>query len=454
MMTIDQNQEFVFDVFLSHSSKDQEIVREIAIRLKQDGIRVWFDEWELVPGDHFPTKIHYGFENSRVLVLFMSANGFGSDWVEFESQATRSRDPLNKNGRFIPVRLDDAPIKDSLAPFIYIDWYSQNREQEYLKLLARCRPQMKPTSKPSFTLEGHSQPVTAIKWLTHSTSLLSTSFDGTVRRWNLPRGTDQKHQHRILWRSRDRVLAMALRSDDAVAVFSRDGDITVLNPPKWVPGKQKLRQVTRNPTVHSAAWLSDGSLITAEDDGITRITDHSGTIQRKLVGHTNLVRTILAIHGRNLVVTGSHDRSIRVWDIVTGEQLSCRHNAHKDDINALCRIGTNTFASSGDDGRIGLWRLNAPGKGISSIGSLDGHKGYVIELSVSRDEQLLASKSNRRVCLWSLKTRLLVDEIEEPMEVSWPVGLAFHPRENLLATLGSEGRSIRIWKYLDTGTIV
>ena len=32
------------------------------------------------------------------------------------------RNPLNKERRFIPLRLDDAPIKGSLARFLYINW--------------------------------------------------------------------------------------------------------------------------------------------------------------------------------------------------------------------------------------------------------------------------------------------------------------------------------------------
>jgi hypothetical protein len=33
-----------FDVFLSHSAKDKAVVSELAERLRQDGLKVWFDE--------------------------------------------------------------------------------------------------------------------------------------------------------------------------------------------------------------------------------------------------------------------------------------------------------------------------------------------------------------------------------------------------------------------------
>src|SRR6266849_622432 len=129
------SRQFIFDVFLCHSSKDKEVVRELADRLERDGVRVWFDEWELKAGDSIPDKIEEGLENSRVLLFCMSASAFGSDWAQLESQTFRFRDPLNKERRFIPLRLDDAPIKGSLAQFLYISWLPEEREQEYAKLL-------------------------------------------------------------------------------------------------------------------------------------------------------------------------------------------------------------------------------------------------------------------------------------------------------------------------------
>ena len=43
--------QFPFDVFLSYGPKDKTAVRAVAKRLVADGLRVWFDEWVLRPGD-------------------------------------------------------------------------------------------------------------------------------------------------------------------------------------------------------------------------------------------------------------------------------------------------------------------------------------------------------------------------------------------------------------------
>jgi hypothetical protein len=153
----DMANEFQFDVFLSHSAKDKAVVRELAARLKQDGVRVWLDEEQIKPGDSIPAKIEDGLEHSRVLacpavafgrrrMLCMSANAFGSDWAQLACPAVASqrrrkagtcgrrnlrfRDPLNQGRRFIPLRLDNAPIKGSLAQFLYINWRPPERERQ------------------------------------------------------------------------------------------------------------------------------------------------------------------------------------------------------------------------------------------------------------------------------------------------------------------------------------
>ena len=39
-----------FDVFLSHNGKDKPAVKSLGAALKQRGLSVWLDEWELRPG--------------------------------------------------------------------------------------------------------------------------------------------------------------------------------------------------------------------------------------------------------------------------------------------------------------------------------------------------------------------------------------------------------------------
>jgi len=102
--------DFKYDVFLSHSSKDKPVVRELANRLKKDKLRVWFDESDsLSPRERAGVR-EEALDHSRVLVLCMSANAFGSEWAQLEASTFRFRDPLNQERRFIPLRLDEVRI--------------------------------------------------------------------------------------------------------------------------------------------------------------------------------------------------------------------------------------------------------------------------------------------------------------------------------------------------------
>jgi hypothetical protein len=128
-----------YDVFLSHSSADKPVVRELAERLKAAGLRVWFDDWNIRPGDHISTAIEEGLEHSAVLLFCMSAQAFGSDWVSLEGHTAIFRDPQNLERRFVPLRLDGAPIKAMLRGYAYIDWQSEaDRQAQLGRLLQAC----------------------------------------------------------------------------------------------------------------------------------------------------------------------------------------------------------------------------------------------------------------------------------------------------------------------------
>jgi hypothetical protein len=100
-------QQFKYDVFLSHASADKAAVRELAERLKGDGLRVWFDEWVIQPGDSIPLAIEQVLESSPSLVAGLSQAAFDSEWVTPERHTALFRDPTNQQRRFIPLQLDD-----------------------------------------------------------------------------------------------------------------------------------------------------------------------------------------------------------------------------------------------------------------------------------------------------------------------------------------------------------
>ncbi len=108
---------FSFDVFLSHNSKDKAQVRRLAQRLRDAGLRVWFDEWIILPGDDIYLSIEHGLEASRTLILCLSPNALASDWVGLERSTLLFRDPSNQGRRFIPLLLADCKLPDALRHY-------------------------------------------------------------------------------------------------------------------------------------------------------------------------------------------------------------------------------------------------------------------------------------------------------------------------------------------------
>ena len=74
-----------FDVFISHASEDkEEVVRPLAQALRDSGLSVWYDEFELRIGDSLRRKIDRGLASSRFGIVVLSKAFFGKGWPEYE----------------------------------------------------------------------------------------------------------------------------------------------------------------------------------------------------------------------------------------------------------------------------------------------------------------------------------------------------------------------------------
>jgi hypothetical protein len=140
---------FTYDVFLSHNSRDKPQVRKLADRLKEAGLRVWFDDWVIKPGDDIYLAIERGLEAARVQVLCLSPAALGSEWVTLERSTVLFRDPSNSGHRFVPLLLADCTLPDTLRRYKYVD-FRQETPAAFDELLAACREETEAaTPKPN-----------------------------------------------------------------------------------------------------------------------------------------------------------------------------------------------------------------------------------------------------------------------------------------------------------------
>lgn len=74
-----------YDVFISHASEDKDdVVRPLAMELQQQGLKVWYDEFELKIGDSLRRKIDKGLANSRFGIVVLSKDFIRKGWTNYE----------------------------------------------------------------------------------------------------------------------------------------------------------------------------------------------------------------------------------------------------------------------------------------------------------------------------------------------------------------------------------
>ena len=77
-----------WDFFISHSSTDKELIaRPLAVALRERGQRVWFDDFEVKPGDSLAQVIDFGTRASLFGIIVVSRDFFGRKWTEAELDA-------------------------------------------------------------------------------------------------------------------------------------------------------------------------------------------------------------------------------------------------------------------------------------------------------------------------------------------------------------------------------
>src|SRR6185369_3732567 len=434
---------------LSHSSKDKEVVREIAERLREDGLRVWFDEREIKPHStkaFREKKTEEGLEHSRVLVLCLSQHAVGADWPQLEAGTFRFRDPLNKERRFIPLRLDEVPIKGALAHFSYIYWLTKGPRREYAKLLGSCRPssgrrvvRSKAAPKHSaesmiqldsganiFSLNFNSDGSRAVTisnnsivlwdlktglgiktirifgrtlyglaWSQATGQVLSSDSGGSIRLWDLQggqelAGTDFENGSRWAWgvawdNDRNRALAGFERGE--VIVWYATGGWYVLGG--------------HTDGVTSVAFSADGQCaVSGSLDKTVRIWDlPSRRCLRVFEGHTDSVLCVAFSADRHRAISGSNDKTLCIWDLESGHCLQVLEGHAGGVISVVWSLDGRRVLSGADDNTVRLWDANT-GRCLSE---LEGHSADVQSVAWTSDQHhAISGDRSGAILVWDL----------------------------------------------------
>lgn len=73
-------------VFISHSALDADWARSFAQALKQRGVAVWFDEFDIHPGESLREALECGLRGSDVFVALFDPEYTAKPTLYFESE--------------------------------------------------------------------------------------------------------------------------------------------------------------------------------------------------------------------------------------------------------------------------------------------------------------------------------------------------------------------------------
>ncbi len=105
------------NVFISHNKADKETARFLAIALVEQGENVWFDEWQLRPGDSITAGIEDGLSSADIFLLVWSSAASFSKWVGTEVRAYLRRRVDDDSLRIVPIMVDATPLPTLVADY-------------------------------------------------------------------------------------------------------------------------------------------------------------------------------------------------------------------------------------------------------------------------------------------------------------------------------------------------
>lgn len=161
----------LYDLFICHASEDKpSLVRPLAKALKSENVVVWYDEFELKPGDSLRESIDRGLSKSRFGVVVLSHDFFNKKWANRELSGMVARQMNGDTQIIIPIwhniTVDDV-IKHS-PPLA--DLFSINSKigikKIARKLIQTIRPQESPlvVARDELLYWGLNPPVISDEW--------------------------------------------------------------------------------------------------------------------------------------------------------------------------------------------------------------------------------------------------------------------------------------------------
>src|SRR5712671_7129019 len=165
-------------------------------------------------------------------------------------------------------------------------------------------------------------------------------------------------------------------------------------------------------------------------------------IQKIFHGHYYSVKSVAFSPDGFRIVSGSEDKTIRLWDAETGDPIGKPLDRHSDGVNSVAFSPDGSRIVSGSwDKTIRLWDAET---GDAIRKPLEGHSSHVNSVAFSPDgSRIVSGSSDKTIRLWDAETD---DAIGKPLEghSSHVNSVGFSPDGSRIVS-GSSDNTIRLW---------